>query len=312
MRPLIFKVALCMVLFVSVKCTDPLSRIKLNQRKVVTRCFISPQDTLLTAFVNWDTAYDPTKDINLSSQFPGLIIEDTVNQIKDAHVTISDAYHHAVLDYQPISYDPMAGYDIVRGGCYSIRARQFPIIPGETYTLTVKVGQDIVATASCNIPVKAPSFAFQYYNTGSNSPDPYNLDWDTCHYEIKWADFPGKGDFYRVAFCHYDTVGVYRYYRPLLDVTLDQTLFNDLISDGGNYDFRNSFGYQHGGAPDSLYAFVLHVDRHYYNYHRSINDQLKIQSNPFYEPILLYTNFEGGLGVFAGYNMAKISRRFIN
>jgi hypothetical protein len=105
---------------------------------------------------------------------------------------------------------------------------------------------------------------------------------------------------------------VYLSYRPQTDVTLDQTLYNDYILDGGEYNYQSSFTYVDvSKLPFSIYriktisAFVLHVDEPYYRYHRSMADQLKAQNNPFFDPILIYTNFKGGAGVFAAYNMAQ-------
>lgn len=52
----------------------------------------------------------------------------------------------------------------------------------------------------------------------------------------------------------------------------------------------------------TLHAYLLHTDEHYFLYHRSVRNASYSQDNPFAEPVLVYTNVEGGLGVFAAYN----------
>ncbi|WP_082214568.1 DUF4249 family protein [Dyadobacter psychrophilus] len=46
----------------------------------------------------------------------------------------------------------------------------------------------------------------------------------------------------------------------------------------------------------------LNTDFHYYHFHHSINMQ---DDNPFAEPARVYTNFTGGIGVFAAYNQTQ-------
>ena len=51
-----------------------------------------------------------------------------------------------------------------------------------------------------------------------------------------------------------------------------------------------------------IYLQLLNTDISYYEFHRSLRQQRG--DTPFTEPSLVYTNVEGGLGVFAGYNQS--------
>ncbi len=51
----------------------------------------------------------------------------------------------------------------------------------------------------------------------------------------------------------------------------------------------------------SIYAHLLHTDPHYYHYHRSIHRAKRSQANPLAEPVLIYSNITGGLGVFGAF-----------
>jgi hypothetical protein len=59
----------------------------------------------------------------------------------------------------------------------------------------------------------------------------------------------------------------------------------------------------------SLYASVLHTDPHYYRYHRSLHRSVQTQINPFAEPVSVYSNVTGGLGVFGAYTQTTASVR---
>ncbi|MDV7393939.1 DUF4249 family protein, partial [Arthrospira platensis SPKY1] len=43
------------------------------------------------------------------------------------------------------------------------------------------------------------------------------------------------------------------------------------------------------------------VSPEYFNYHRSLARQYQASPDPFSEPVILYSNIEGGQGIFAGF-----------
>gem|GEM_PF-1460103 len=306
-----------LVFFSITQCNDPLERMELSKRKILTRCFISPQDTLLIAYVNWAQPFELYQVTSRTFAPPEVMAQDTVNQIKNATVTLSDQDHAVELPYVKFDEGNLSYHDnIVRGGYYALPADRFPILPGKTYTLTVEAPDGTIAKASCTIPLQAPSFDFHYRNLLRQSFPGSSLRVFDCNYEIAWRDFPGKGDYYRTGYVLATSQYGYHYYTLSTSVTLDQSLYNDIISDEEKYDVHDSFEFYDDTEGSSVYiltlsAYVLHVDKNYYNYHRSIADQVKIQNNPFYEPILIYTNFEGGVGVFAGSNMARVTLPFV-
>ena len=54
---------------------------------------------------------------------------------------------------------------------------------------------------------------------------------------------------------------------------------------------------------NTLLIYVAVVDKPYYQYLKAISASGKIDNDdPFSEPVLTYTNVQGGLGVFAGFN----------
>jgi hypothetical protein len=54
--------------------------------------------------------------------------------------------------------------------------------------------------------------------------------------------------------------------------------------------------------PFIIHAHLAVSDRNYYLYHRSVYLQNNVKDNAFAAPAIIYTNMQGGLGVFSGYN----------
>lgn len=302
-------------------CNDPLEKIELSSSKIVTRCFISPQDTLLIAYVGTSKTF--TEEMVVEGLYPNLFSEDTVNQVKNAKVTLSDQNHSVQLTYKEFYVDIHAlRFNNLPpdGGYYCIRATEFPIRAGETYTLTVATPDGRVAQATCTVPLQAPPFDMEY-SIRQRMDAVLGRISTRCDFTLTWNDFPGQGDYYLVTDRTCDSLfystnsatQVLAYYYGNIDITLDNTLFNDNLSDGETYTYRSISG--SSDLPDrnhtllkwktTLYTFVLHIDENYYRYHRSIVDQIKAKGNALLEPILIYTNFKGGVGVFAAFNRAQ-------
>ena len=61
------------------------------------------------------------------------------------------------------------------------------------------------------------------------------------------------------------------------------------------------------------YFFLKNVSFEYYEYFRTGMKQLEVIEDPFAEPVRIYSNIEGGKGIFAGYNeqVFEVSAGFI-
>jgi Domain of unknown function (DUF4249) len=58
--------------------------------------------------------------------------------------------------------------------------------------------------------------------------------------------------------------------------------------------------------PDVVTLEVWSLNEDYYQYITSYNKQLSLNTDPFAEPLNIYSNISGGLGIFGGYSVAKI------
>ena len=57
----------------------------------------------------------------------------------------------------------------------------------------------------------------------------------------------------------------------------------------------------HDLQADSMKVYIINCDEHYYLYHKNLGNSY--EKGPFTEPIIMYNNVEGGLGIFSSYNM---------
>ena len=124
-------------------------------------------------------------------------------------------------------------------------------------------------------------------------------------YEYTWQDAPGRSDYYRVA----------GDVRNSLSSSSGSSYYisgpiswdgNDLVTDVGFDGTRltttsdGRYFQREGGS--ILYAYLLTTDEAYYRYHATLRQSRESDSNPFAEPVLVYSNMKNGLGVFAAFN----------
>ena len=51
-----------------------------------------------------------------------------------------------------------------------------------------------------------------------------------------------------------------------------------------------------------LFLELRSVTEEYYRYFAGLSRQKQSSDSPFSEPVIIYDNIDGGLGIFAGYN----------
>jgi hypothetical protein len=269
-------------------CEKEATGIKLpeSNSKLVVTGFISPQDTAVQVEVIRSTpAFGPRP---VASPF-----------VSDALVTLSDGDRTVTLPRQSEA-----------GGQYSIDTQSFTVVTGRTYTLRVSVPGGESLEASCTVPEAPalPQLTIDSSSTSDNRSPRYSL-------RMSWTDPGGQENYYRPA----------AEVRTVLTENLDQPppfplvrsvywlggeLTDDKAADGGMlYSPRGEFWF--GGPPQYkpehyMVGQLLHVDRHYYLYHNSLTNANRSDGNPFAEPVLVYSNVSGGLGVFAAYNRSTV------
>ncbi len=264
-----------------------------SDAKLVVHCFISPQDDFLTASVTRSIAV-------LGAGNPA----DTL--VVDATLALSDGVRSVLLPYDKAQQAYV--YSV-----WATRHGELKISPGTSYRLQVTTPQGESATATCTVPAEL------------NLPVTLSADsaWDayTQQYyyrmRVSWPDPPGQVNYYRVAGWKEEVIRVSADGTPIgighspADWEAEET-----ISDQGQDGLRlvsprahwRGSGFQ-SSLGTSLNANLLHTDPHYYHYHRSVRRAGQSQANPFAEPVLVYSNVTGGLGVFGAFTRTTTSVR---
>ena len=187
----------------------------------------------------------------------------------------------------PGTYEDPSGHKVVAGGHYSLKANKngFPNIQ-----------------AACTVPDFNASISRYEY---SAAPNPDNSGDSIRRIGFYFKDQPGVNNYYRVAgiakFPVNAEAEIYFVQKNISDTHKDgQELFSGL---GDFYIYRT-------GAPSNRLSctFELMVmDQHASEYMRSYDALYYNGENPFGEPVIAYTNIEGGLGVFGA--IVEISLR---
>ena len=55
----------------------------------------------------------------------------------------------------------------------------------------------------------------------------------------------------------------------------------------------------------TLHVLLRTTTEEYYNYNYTRDLQASVESNPFAQPVQVFDNIEGGLGIFAGYSQTE-------
>ncbi len=251
--------------------------------KLVLIGFITPQDSFVTVSLKRSKPIFQAYDVN------------TNDAVTDATVTVFGNNTSVVLPFDATLQ------------VYRISTSQFQILGGNEYRVTVSTPQGESAEATTVVPQNSidASYALTLTDTFTNLGPGYF--WLNTTVQYQFTD-------------NAQETNRYRFYIGLVLVdtlTFDTSIarmtsefFNDNNGNGqllsrnvelywGNFDTNLN---------DSAYAYdcwVFNVNSDYDNYHKSLYNYSGGE-DPFAEPTIIYSNVDGGLGVFAAANGRKI------
>lgn len=283
------KLCLLGLLLAVVACsnTDVTDEVNINvSPQLVVVSFISPQDTALL--------------VKLQKTQPavGKAVSPEQKLVPDATVQLSDGSQTVTLRYEP-------ALDVYRAD-----ASELPIIPGKTYFLNVTAPGGFSASATSTVP---RTDDIRITDISMASEDTV----ETLSFE--WQDAAGQANYYRPLGGTWESIDTENPSGPPSTVAFEFTalgeenLYSDENADGEIFtspDGRTQMPYaQPLPKPYRLQAILAVTDRHYYRYHRSVYQQQSNAEDPFAEPTQIYSNVQGGLGVFASFNEVRGSKR---
>ena len=258
---------------------DP-SDLPSTDSKLVLACYISPQDTVISAKVT------ETKTI--------LGTGGTRDDIKNATVKLSDGTKTVSLIYSTdLQY-------------YRALPSQMKIEVGKTYSIVVSTpdGRQVSASATVPSPVNIKEIKLDS-GVAVNISRNFNAR-DVKEYYIKliWQDVAGSVDFYR-GFGLAQGIFTDRNNSTVSRIDgIDFTSTDDKNSDGQLLALNVTYQPSRNSTKATLQKLTVglfHADINYFNYHESLRKQ-RSNNNPFAEPVLLFSNVKGGFGCFGAYN----------
>ncbi len=296
-----YSIILSVVIIALASCQKNATGVKLPPAKIqlVVQSFISPQDSLIKVNVSESTPiFGQTQQNNLGS-----------STLLDAKVEIT---HNSVI--YNLLYD-------AKELAYIIDSNHLKIIAGETYSIKVTRGSETV-TANCTVPFAVPFDLSLDKIELKAEIDPQSKDTLTKYYRLttSFTDQPSPSDYYRLYINSNSTTWEYLYNNQggIIDSVLsshpnftsfekeEQEYVTD-VDQNGQRIFQNSTIYLGTSSISNIVSSeitlgIMHTDINYYKYHTSALAHLNNQGNPFAEPSLVFTNIQGGLGIFAAYN----------
>jgi hypothetical protein len=267
------------------------------EKKFVIESYLSPQAAFIEVRVGQN---QPTVGPGSAGGKPA--------DVTTAVVELADGARRVVLPF--VAVMDLSGQLIAEKSSYRVPAETLPIRPGQTYTLRVTAPGFTDAEATCTIPARAVDARAVRIIRGSEPLG--GLDWE--YFQAVFDDFPGEENYYSTYLAMNRTELAPGTGGPPTSTvnTRGTQLISDERNDGGT--LRSERAYRQIGERPAPGRFVTHqleliiatTDRPYYEFNRTLRKQGQSDGNPFAEPVLVYSNVRGGLGVFAGYQRSQV------
>jgi hypothetical protein len=272
--------------------TDITDTVPINtEPKLVVTGFISPQDTIY--------------EVRVSKTRPvvGKVISADEARVQDAAVRISRGSESVLLTYDQ------------QRQVYWAYTSLLPVVSGQTYTLQVTTPDRYQVTGSCTVPTTEGVAITELRHDTRKKTWGDGQEYSELIFSFKWQDAPGRENYYHhVAEMEYPDPQTQRPIRYQLHHD-GKALLSDEKKDGLVFSGSIPYGMIMPGQPQpgpkssDLHLYLAVTDRAYYLYHESLRQHQHAQDNPFAEPVLVYNNVTGGLGVFAAYNQLQATYR---
>lgn len=144
---------------------------------------------------------------------------------------------------------------------------------------------------------------------------------DTYKFDAVVEDIPNQDNFYQLLLISaQDLAGTNPFITGFSSESPILPGNSDPFGESENYYFDDAFftdnAFNGGSATIDMDAFIssefitvqyLHCSEEYYLYKRTLQNYIENDGNPFSQPVQIYSNVEGGLGIFAGYSFDMIS-----
>jgi hypothetical protein len=269
------------VVFAGISCEKDANTGKVPQfrQKLVVTSFISPRDSV--SFVTIESNERLYGDLR------------NLEPLGKVKVSISDGTEKI---------------DLQKGNNqFYFRKKDMAVGAGKTYHLEVTSENGLKADAHCSVPlqrdleIKADTISVHH-----SYPD--GVSWSELRIKVFLDDPPGENNYYCAEAQMLDYNKNYGGYPYITDLyNGNEKWFSDEGNDGKRI-YANEFSTQyHPSNSDSVKTviYILNTDKEYFNYHQSLGKYAGGE-DPFTEVSPVFSNINGGLGIFAAFTVDSL------
>ncbi len=274
------KIVLFSLVFLLAFCKRE-AKIKLPSQdpRLVVTCFISPQNPNITAVVRTSIQKFNGNYINYNKK------GTTESDITTAKVEITDGTATAVLPYDTAV------------ASYNLDASLFPILSGKSYTLTVSTPDGKKVTGSTIVP--EGNFELEHSQPAFIKNTEFEVDFS---FNVLIKDQPNQVNYLAA---YYNIFSVTTGTNPYIFIPYDEPYIFDSDIDIQKESYSGSVNY-FNYTSDTIATIpvtlkTLNCSKEFYFFNKTSREAVYNGGNPFGEPILVYSNIEGGFGCFGAY-----------
>jgi Domain of unknown function (DUF4249) len=267
----------CLLVAILNSCEKEITSVKPVEQKIVVTSFISPTDSPIKVH------------LSLSNPLYSSPNGEGALMMKDAQVLIYEGNIQKQLIWNSQNKD------------FELDQSQFPILAGKTYNLQVKTanGKEVSAQTTVPYPVINPVFEFLGFKQSSKGTKEV--------FKFQLSDDGSQVNYYRffvqIERTGQSQMGTVKYYDNLY-LSDDKEFNGNVLEKTLEYKFYSNT--DPSTFTNKYTGYLINCSEEYYKFHK-----IKIIDSDFTEgdPVPVYSNIKGGLGVFAGYNSTAIEKK---
>ena len=290
---------ICLILFSS--CEKEVSLPSQNSEKLVVLSYISPQKPTINVFVSTSRPY-----YGVTTE-----TDPSIGMIDNATVTIFNGSTTATIPWNATQ----------KQYALSSTLLPFPISEGTSYTLQVSTPDMGSVSAQTSIPKPISGAKFSFLGIQKNIETDYGSKIDLFTYQFSVPNAPSQGTYYRF----YPTLQINSMSPTTFGIDNASTNNNPAYGDPYLQEYTPSISvsserkldlakkYDSGKTPSlgtslSHTGYFISCSKEYYLFYKTAPHNIGIQYNDLITNFEnLYSNINGGYGVFAGYNEVTLT-----
>jgi hypothetical protein len=199
--------------------------------------------------------------------------------------------------------------------------KSMQITHGTTYKVKVTSESGLSAESTCTIPLKREyQMRLDTFSIVRQLPEgmqsPTGSYYRSIDFKFSFQDVPGEENYYRIAsktIVYYKNPTTQESRKSEYFLSFEKEYDTDKGLDGKNIVFTTigNYNYFFKSPRDSTIVkiFLYNVEKSYYLYHKSLEDY-NDGGNPFSEATPVYSNIDGGLGIFTSYTIDSLILKY--